>query len=408
MSVVTVKRLLEHGVHFGHQTRRWDPKCKPYIYTSKGGIYILDLVKTQVKLEEAYVALREISEKGGKALFVGTKKQSQEIVMNEALRSGSFYVNQRWLGGILTNFNTINKRIKRLHEINELESSGAINVYHKKEIAMIRKQATRLENFLGGIKEMKKLPDALVVVDPKEEHNAIAEAKKLKIPVFGLIDTNCDPSMVDYPIPANDDAVKSITLIMKLLADSIIEAKAGILEEAFQNQLDGEDATMSDVIVNVERFFEESERRRKARDDRRPKHNRYNSERRFISKRNEPKNEESSNPSKLDVTKKEETKIETPKVETTVVEKIKVEETKEVTPVEKTIDKTIETKEEKPKKTTKKAEETLDDKPKKTTKKTEETLVDKPKKTVKNIDEKKEEKSIKKTTKKEKEETSND
>lgn len=293
MSVVSIKKLLENGVHYGHQTRRWDPKCKPFIYAAKGGVYIIDLAKTQEKLDEAYNAMKAIAENGGKVLFVGTKKQSQEVVMIEALRSGSFYVNQRWLGGILTNFRTIQKRIRRLLEIEEMENSGTINVYPKKEVGLIRKEALRLENFLGGIKEMKKLPNALVVVDPKEEHNAVAEAKKLGIPVFGLVDTNCDPAIVDYPIPSNDDAVKSITLMMKLLADAIVEAKAGILEEAFQEDAEMQDITMADVIVSVERFHEENERRRRQREDRRPRQqNRggQNSERRFIPKRDDRPN----------------------------------------------------------------------------------------------------------------------
>ena len=309
MPVVTVKKLLENGVHFGHQTRRWDPKCKPYIYTSRGGVYILNLEKTQEKIDVAYDALKGIAEAGGKILFVGTKKQSQEAVMNEALRSGSFYVNQRWLGGILTNFRTIQKRIKRLVEIEEMETSGVINVYPKKEIAVIRKEATRLENFLGGIKEMKKLPNAIIVVDPKEEHNAVAEARKLKIPVFGLVDTNCDPALVDYPIPANDDAVKSITLLMKILADAIIETKAGILEEAFQHDEEEADITMSDVIVSVEKFHEENERRRRQREERRPRNNYNNryqsSERRFIPRRDDAK--KTSAPSTNTETKKVET-----------------------------------------------------------------------------------------------------
>ena len=292
MPVVTVKKLLENGVHFGHQTRRWDPKCKPFIYTAKGGIYIIDLAKSQQKLDVAYNALKTIAENGGKVLFVGTKKQSQEVVMNEALRSGSFYVNQRWLGGILTNFKTIQKRIKKLVEIEEMEASGAINVYTKKEIANIRKEATRLENFLGGIKEMKKLPNAIVVVDPKEEHNAVAEAKKLGIPVFGLIDTNCDPALVDYPIPANDDAPKSIALMMKVLSDAIVETKAGILEEAYQHDAEEADITMADVIVSVERYYEENEKRRRQREERRPKgpNNRFNSERRYIPRRDNNSN----------------------------------------------------------------------------------------------------------------------
>ncbi|MDY4972430.1 MAG: 30S ribosomal protein S2, partial [Erysipelotrichaceae bacterium] len=193
MTVVSMRKLLENGVHFGHQTRRWNPKMKPYIYTAKNGVHIIDLALTQEAIEKAYAALKEITENGGKVLFVGTKKQAQTAVLEEALRSGSFYVNQRWLGGTLTNFRTIQKSIKKLLDIEEMQNNGTINVYPKKEIAVLNKKKDRLENFLGGIKEMKKLPDAIFVVDPTEEHNAVAEAKKLGIPVFALIDTNADP-----------------------------------------------------------------------------------------------------------------------------------------------------------------------------------------------------------------------
>lgn len=273
MTVVSMKKMLENGVHFGHQTRRWDPKMKEYIYCAKNGVYIIDLAKTQTMLDEAYNAMKAIAENGGKVLFVGTKKQAQQIVMDEALRSGSFYVNQRWLGGILTNFRTIQKRIRRLIEIEEMNASGAINVYPKKEIAQINKEAAKLENFLGGIKEMKKLPDALFVVDPKEEHNAVAEAKKLGIPVFGMVDTNCNPEEVDYPIPSNDDAVRSVKLIIGCMADAIVEAKGGLLTVAYQDQ-EEEDITMKDVIINVEQQAEENERRRRARmEERRPRQN---------------------------------------------------------------------------------------------------------------------------------------
>ncbi len=275
MSVVSMKKLLENGVHFGHQTRRWDPKMKEYIYCAKNGVYIIDLEKTQRKLDEAYNAMKAIAENGGKVLFVGTKKQAQQIVMDEALRSGSFFVNQRWLGGILTNFRTIQKRIRRLVEIEEMVASGAINVYPKKEIAQINKEATKLENFLGGIKEMKKLPDAIFVVDPKEEHNAVAEAKKLGIPVFGMVDTNCNPEEVDFPIPANDDAVRSVKLIIGLLADAIVEPKNGLLTVAYQDQ-EETDITMKDVIVNVEQQAEENERRRRQRmEERRPRNKQW-------------------------------------------------------------------------------------------------------------------------------------
>ncbi len=281
MSVISMKKMLENGVHFGHQTRRWDPKMKQYIYAAKNGVYIIDLEKTQSKLDEAYAAMRAISEKGGKVLFVGTKKQAQQVVLDEALRSGSFYINQRWLGGILTNFRTIQKRIKRLVEIEEMEASGAINVYPKKEVAQIRKEATKLENFLGGIKEMKKLPEAIFVVDPNEEHNAVAEAKKLGIPVFGMVDTNCNPDSVTYPIPSNDDAIRSVKLIIGVMADSIVEAKGGLLTVAYQENQEAADISMKDVIINVQQQHEENERRRRQRnDERRPRNNRYNNDRR--------------------------------------------------------------------------------------------------------------------------------
>ena len=286
--LVSMRKLLESGVHFGHQTRRWDPKCKPFIYTAKNGIYIINLEKTLEQLDVAYAKMKEIAENGGKVLFVGTKKQSQQIILDEALRSGSFYINQRWLGGLLTNFRTIQKRIKRLLEIEEMEASGTINVYPKKEIALIRKEAAKLENFLGGIKEMRKLPDAIVVVDPKEEHNAVAEARKLNIPVFGLCDTNCDPALVDYAIPANDDAIKSIRLMMSLLADAIVETKGGILQDAYQEDENVEDITMADVIINVEKHAEEQEKRRRQKmEERRAKNNqrRFNSEKRFINRK---------------------------------------------------------------------------------------------------------------------------
>ena len=296
MAVVSLRKMLENGVHFGHQTRKWNPKFRPYIYTSKNGVYIIDLEKTQEKLTEAFTALKEITEKGGKVLFVGTKKQAQAPILEEALRSGSFYVNQRWLGGTLTNFRTIQKSIKKLVEIEEMETSGTINVYTKKEQSVLLKKKERLDNFLGGIKEMKKVPDAVFVVDPIEEHNAVAEAKKLHIPVFALIDTNADPTTVDYPIPSNDDAVRSIKLLVSVIADAIIEAKGGVLDVAFQEDEAEEDITMEDVMVNVEQQAAEYERkkrqryeeRRQQQKERRP----YNGERRVFSKKDQPKTEE--------------------------------------------------------------------------------------------------------------------
>ncbi len=269
MPIVSMRKLLEAGVHFGHQTRRWNPKMKPNIYASRNGVYIINLEKTQEQLEIAYNAMKDIAEKGGKVLFVGTKKQAQTCVVEEALRSGSFFVNQRWLGGLLTNFRTIQKRVKRLVEIEEMEASGILEVYPKKEIAQIKKEKARLENFLGGIKEMKKLPNALFVIDPKEEHNAVAEAKKLGIPVFAMIDTNCDPEMVDYPIASNDDAIRSVKLITTLMADAIVEAKGGLLSMAHNIDENEVDVTMKDVIQNVEEQIAENERRRRQRNEER-------------------------------------------------------------------------------------------------------------------------------------------
>ncbi len=265
MTVVSMRKMLENGVHFGHQTRKWNPKYRPYIYTSKNGVYIIDLAKTQEKLDVAYDALKTLTENGGKVLFVGTKKQAQATVLEEALRSGSFYVNQRWLGGTLTNFRTIQKSIKRLLEIEEMENNGTLAVYTKKEQSALLKKKERLDNFLGGIKEMKKLPDALFVVDPLEEHNAVAEAKKLGIPVFALIDTNADPNSVDYPIPSNDDAVRSIKLMVSVIADAIVEAKGGVLEVAHQEDETADDITMKDVMINVEQQAAEYERKRRQR-----------------------------------------------------------------------------------------------------------------------------------------------
>ncbi len=264
MSVVTMRKLLEAGVHFGHQTRRWDPRMKSNIYTAKNGVHIINLENTLVGVDAAYAAMKDIAEKGGKVLFVGTKKQAQAIVMEEALRSGSFYVNQRWLGGTLTNYRTIQKRIRRLVEIQQMEETGTINNYTKKEVIIIRKEAEKLENFLGGIKEMKKLPDALFIVDPKEDYNAVLEARKLNIPVFGICDTNCDPALVDYAIPGNDDALKAIKLLTGLMADAIVEAKGGVLEVAYTTD-ELPEITMSDVIVAVQEQAAENERKRRAK-----------------------------------------------------------------------------------------------------------------------------------------------
>ncbi|MGP1377115.1 MAG: 30S ribosomal protein S2 [Bulleidia sp.] len=265
MTVISMRKMLENGVHFGHQTRKWNPKFRPYIYTAKNSIYIIDLEKTEAMLERAYTALKELTENGGKILFVGTKKQAQAPILAEALRSGSFYVNQRWLGGTLTNFRTIQKSVKKLADIEEMEANGTLAVYTKKEQAELLKKKEKLENFLGGIKEMKKLPDALFVVDPIEEHNAVAEARKLHIPVFALVDTTADPSVIDYPIPSNDDAVRSITLMVGVVADAIVEARGGVLEFAHQEDESQADITMKDVMIEVDRQAAEYEKRKRQR-----------------------------------------------------------------------------------------------------------------------------------------------
>jgi len=227
MGVISMKQLLEAGVHFGHQTRRWNPKMAEYIFTDRNGIYIIDLQKTAKKLEEAYNFIKEVAAQGGTILFVGTKKQAQDAIKEEAERCGMFYVNQRWLGGTLTNFKTIRKRVDRLVEIEKMEQDGTFSVLPKKEVAEILKEKEKLTRFLAGIKEMKKLPDALFVVDPRKEKIAVAEARKLDIPVVGIVDTNCDPDEVDYVIPGNDDAIRAVKLITAKIADAVIEARQG-------------------------------------------------------------------------------------------------------------------------------------------------------------------------------------
>ncbi len=230
-SVVSMKQLLESGVHFGHTTRRWNPKMAKYIFTARNGIYIIDLQKTANQIEKAYVALLNIVKDGGKVLFVGTKKQAQEAVKEEALRTDQYYVNQRWLGGTLTNFKTIKKRIKRLQDLYKMEEDGDFAKLTKKEVVKLISEREKLEKFLGGIKDMKKLPDALFIVDPRKEHNAILEARKLNIPVFGIVDTNCDPEDVDYVIPANDDAIRAVKLVTWVMANAVVEANGGVVEK---------------------------------------------------------------------------------------------------------------------------------------------------------------------------------
>ena len=227
MAVVSMKQLLEAGVHFGHQTRRWNPKMAPYIYTERNGIYIIDLQKTVKKLEEAYNFVREMSANGGNILFVGTKKQAQEAIKEEAARCGGYYVNARWLGGMLTNFRTMRTRIDRLAQLKKMEEDGTFAMLPKKEVIKHQGEIEKLEKYLGGVKEMKKIPAALFIVDPRKERNAIAEAKKLGIPVVAIVDTNCDPDEIDYVIPGNDDAIRAVKLIAGKLADAVLEGKQG-------------------------------------------------------------------------------------------------------------------------------------------------------------------------------------
>lgn len=228
MSVVSMKQLLEAGVHFGHQTRRWNPKMKPYIFIERNGIYIIDLQKTVRMIEEAYDFLRSTAQSGGRVLFVGTKKQAQEAVETEAKRAGEFYVNQRWLGGTLTNFVTIKGRIQKLLELEEWEASGYLQRLPKKEANRLLKEKAKLEKYFSGIRGMQELPDALFIVDPRKEHNAVLEARRLGIPIVAIVDTNCDPDEIDYVIPGNDDAIRSVKLIASKMADAILEGKQGV------------------------------------------------------------------------------------------------------------------------------------------------------------------------------------
>lgn len=241
-SVVSMNQLLEAGVHFGHLTKRWNPKMAPYIFTERNGIYIIDLQKTVKKLEEAYNFVRELSAEGKSVLFVGTKKQAQDSVKEEALRAGAYYVNARWLGGMLTNFTTIRRRIERLNQLRTMESDGTFDLLPKKEVIKLNLEIEKLEKFLGGIKEMKELPGALFIVDPRKERIAVAEAKKLGIPIVAIVDTNCDPDEIDYVIPGNDDAIRAVKLISSAMANAIIEGNEGRTGAAEEDTEEEEEA----------------------------------------------------------------------------------------------------------------------------------------------------------------------
>jgi small subunit ribosomal protein S2 len=256
MSVISMKQLLEAGVHFGHQTRRWNPKMKEYIFTERNGIYIIDLQKTAKKVDEAYAVIRQVAEDGGKVLFVGTKKQAQDSIKSEAERCGMYYVNQRWLGGMLTNFTTIKSRIGRLKQLEDMETNGTFDVLPKKEVIELRKEMEKLEKNLGGIKEMKELPDLLFVVDPRKERIAIQEARILGIPVVAIVDTNCDPEEVDYVIPGNDDAIRAVKLIVSKMADAIIETNQGEIFET-STESDSEEVETTDAATQDEELIAE-------------------------------------------------------------------------------------------------------------------------------------------------------
>ena len=252
MAVVAMKQLLEAGVHFGHQTKRWDPKMAEYIYQARNGIHIIDLQKTSKKIDEAYKFMKDIAEEGKTILFVGTKKQAQECVKDAAIKSNMFYVDQRWLGGMLTNFKTIKTRIARLNKLEEMENDGTFEVLPKKEVAALKNEKEKLEKNLGGIRDMKEMPGAMFVVDPKNERIAVLEAKKLNIPIIGLVDTNCNPEDVDYPIPGNDDAIRAVKLITDVMANAIIEGRQG---EALDNEQ--EEAVASEEPTSIEEVVAE-------------------------------------------------------------------------------------------------------------------------------------------------------
>ena len=309
MAVVSMSYLLEAGVHFGHQTKRWNPKMKEYIYTSRDDIYIIDLQKTAKKIDEAYTALKEIVANGGKVLFVGTRKQAQEAIKEEAIRSNSYYVTERWLGGTLTNFKTIRRRIRRLEEIEKMEADGTFDLLPKKEVIGLKKEYAKLDNLLCGIREMNKLPQAIYIVDPSKEEIAIREARKLNIPVFGIVDTNCDPDMVDYVIPANDDAIRAVKLITSVMANAIIEANGGEIIDysSDKNKEENANEVMQKALETVKRKEE------------RPKKENRNFKKPFAKKENKKE-------LKKEVKETEEVKV--------VKEDKKVEEKKEETKLE--------------------------------------------------------------------------
>ena len=311
MAVVSMNSLLESGVHFGHQTRRWNPKMKEYIYAAREDIYIIDLNKTAKLIEESYAEIKKIAERGGKVLFVGTKKQAQEASREEATRANMYFVNERWLGGTLTNFRTIRGRVRRLEEIEKMEKEGMFEVLPKKEVSQIKKEYEKLDKYLRGIRNMRRLPEALIIVDPKKEINAIREARKLHIPVFGLVDTNCDPDDVDYVIPANDDAVRSVKTVLGVLANAICEVTGG---------------TMVDYVKGADKEINMEEALSKApsfkRENRNFKNKNFKGNRNNFRKENAPRHENNEIKKTVEAVTKEETKKE---VKNTIKEVVKEE-----------------------------------------------------------------------------------
>ena len=315
--VITMKKLLEAGSHFGHQTRRWNPKMKKYIYGARNGVYIIDLQQTVDLIGVAYKALKEIVDNGGKVLFVGTKKQCQEAVQAEALRSGSFYITNRWLGGTLTNFKTIQSRIRFLKELERREDEGELDLLPKQEAAQLRKEKEKLAKNLEGIKEMRKVPNAIFVIDPRVEHNAVAEARKLGIPVFAIVDTNSDPDVVDYVIPANDDAIRSVSLILAVIADAIVESKGGVPVVAYVKD-EGEAVTMKDVIRQTDK--ENAEKLAKIRAERAARQEAYEKEQAARAAARAEKEGAEKPAKKAPAKKKAEKPAEAPKAEEKVEE----------------------------------------------------------------------------------------
>lgn len=303
MAVVSMSYLLESGVHFGHQTKRWNPKMKEYIFTARDEIYIIDLQKTAKKIEEAYAALKNIAANGGKVLFVGTRKQASEAIKEEAIRSNSYYVSERWLGGTLTNFKTIRRRVRRLEEIEKMEKDGTFEVLPKKEVIKLKKEYEKLNKVLCGIRDMRRLPQALYIVDPSKEEIAIREARKLNIPVFGIVDTNCDPDMVDYVIPGNDDAIRAVRLITGVMANAIVEVNGGKMNNYIKEDGKSDENIMERALETVKR---KEDRRRF---DRRP-NRRFNDRNQNNRFNREQPNKVNEQPKKEVVAKKEEKKEE--------------------------------------------------------------------------------------------------